>query len=212
MQILLLLAHADDESLGAGGAIQKWLSEGHQIQLIIVSDGVVGMREGGANNRDALFAACKKLGIKEVDTLDFPDQQFEMHPIAAIANKAGQAISQTPDLIVTHSDKDLNQDHRITAEVAKIIGRPRGKQTSIIACEIPSVATWNGQRFAPQLYVPLTAAQLQTKIEAFACYQNEVREFPDPYSAKGLEVMAQFRGQESGHTAAEAFEVIRWYA
>lgn len=212
MQILLLLAHADDETLGAGGAIQKWLSEGHQIQLIIVSDGVVGMREGAANNRDALSTASQKLGLGDIQTLDFPDQQFEMQPIAAIANKASQAISQIPDLIVTHSDKDLNQDHRITAEVAKIIGRPRGKQTSIIACEIPSVATWNGQRFAPQLYVPLTEGQLKTKIEAFACYQNELREFPDPYSAKGLEVMAQFRGQESGHIAAEAFEVIRWYA
>lgn len=212
MQILLLLAHADDESLGAGGAIQKWLAEGHQIQLLIVSDGIVGMRQGAADNRAPLQEACQLLGIRDVQTLDFPDQQFELQTVAAIANKASHAIHTPPDLIVTHSAKDLNQDHRITAEVAKIIGRPRGRQVSILGCEIPSVATWNGQPFAPQLYVSLTEVQLQKKIEAFACYQNETRTFPDPYSAKGLEVMARFRGQESGNQAAEAFEVIRWYA
>ncbi|MEZ4848384.1 MAG: PIG-L family deacetylase [Bacteroidia bacterium] len=65
MDILLLLAHADDETLGAGGTIQKMLAKGHQVRLIIVSDGVVAMRDNQSDNRQALDQACEILGITE---------------------------------------------------------------------------------------------------------------------------------------------------
>ncbi|MEO0468835.1 MAG: PIG-L deacetylase family protein [Bacteroidota bacterium] len=209
MQVLLLLAHADDETLGAGGTVQKLIAKGHSVQLIIVSDGVVALRDGAPNNRSALMAACKLLGIGDVQCLDFADQRFETYPIAEIANRVSQSIQQ-PDLIITHSAKDLNQDHRIVSEVARIIGRPRHRQIGLLACEIPCVAQWNQQPFAPQLYIDITE-QLEKKIRAFECYQNEVRRFPDPYSAEGLRTIARFRGIESGYEAAEAFEVVRWF-
>ena len=209
MQVLLLLAHADDESLGAGGFVQKLLAQGHKVQLLIVSDGVVAMRNDDSDNRFALRKACTLLGITDWQCLDFPDQRFDTFPIAEIANRASSLV-KAPDLIITHAETDLNRDHRIVAEVARIIGRPRGRAVSILACEIPSVSRWNGQEFAPNFYVSLTEAQLARKIQAFGVYQNEVRTFPDPYSAEGLRNLARFRGQESGSMAAEAFRVVRW--
>lgn len=210
MQVLLLLAHADDETLGAGGAVQRFLAEGHEVQLLIVSDGVVAMREGGGDNRDALGSACGLLGISDWTCLDFPDQRFETFPVAEMANRVSQQMKPA-DLIITHADTDLNQDHRIVSEVAKIVGRPRGRATSILACEIPAVSRWNGKSFSPNFYLSLTEAQLETKIKAFQHYQNEIRHFPDPYSEEGLRNLARFRGQESGAQAAEAFRVIRWH-
>ena len=209
MQVLLLLAHADDESLGTGGIVQRLTDDGHRIQLVILSEGLVAMRSENSDNRDALRNACGILHIDDCQCLDFPDQRFETVPIAEIANRVTETVEE-PDLIITHADTDLNLDHRITGEVARIVGRPRGRPVSILACEIPSVSHWNGQPFSPNFYVGLTEEQLDTKLAAFRSYANEIREFPDPYSEKGLRNLARFRGQESGHAAAEAFRVVRW--
>jgi LmbE family N-acetylglucosaminyl deacetylase len=210
MNVLLLLAHADDEALGTGGIVQHLVAGDHDIQLLIVSDGVVGMRSNGeGDNRRALRASCEILGIDNWSCLDFPDQRFDTHPVAEIANWV-QDEMELPDLIVTHASSDLNRDHRITAEVAKIIGRPRGRPVSILACEIPMVSPWNGRPFDPNFFVELTEEQLKKKIAAFTSYENEIREFPDPYSEEGLRNLARFRGQQSGHRAAEAFRVVRW--
>jgi len=209
MQVLLLFAHADDESLAAGGLIQKLLAKGHQLQLRIVSDGLVGMRSQAADNRPALQAACGLLGITDVKCLGFKDQQFETYPMAQIANEIQQHIVP-PDLIITHSAADLNQDHYIVHQVAKIIGRPRQRQCGILAGEIPCSAPWNHRPFQPQLYIDISA-QLETKLRAFACYAHELRAFPDPFSVEGLRTLARFRGMESGYQAAEAFELIRWF-
>ncbi len=211
MKVLLLLAHADDESLGAGGTIQQLLAQGHQVQLIIASDGVVDMRDQATDNRAPLARACGILGIPNWATLGLPDQRFEQIAVSEIARKTAKAIHRPPDLIITHSHRDLNQDHRIISEVAKIIGRPRNRAVSILTCEIPCVGLWNGEPFQPNFYVPLSEDQLKRKIEAFGCYSEENKTFPDPYSAEGLKTLARQRGMESGSDAAEAFEIIRWY-
>ncbi|MCI4666773.1 MAG: PIG-L family deacetylase [Bacteroidia bacterium] len=209
MKVLILLAHADDESLGAGGSIPYLLSQGHDVQLLIASDGIIKMRKVQDDNRSSLDKACAILGIKNYKTLDFPDQAFESIPQAQIVNAAMEELDELPDLIITHSSMDLNQDHRIIHQVAKIIGRPRKKPINILGCETPASANWNGKAFPAQLYVDIEA-YLEQKLTAFAIYTHENRTFPDPFSLEGLEIMAKFRGMEAGVKAAEAFEVIRW--
>ena len=196
MNVTLLLAHADDETLGAGGTVQKLLARGHAVRLVVVSDGVVAMRGAGNDNRAALAQACAMLGIGDYTCLGFRDQQFDQYPVAEIANRAAAALGE-PDLIITHTDTDLNRDHRIVNEVAKILGRPRKRPVSILGCEIPCVSAWNGEAFRPQLYVDISA-QLEPKIAAFSCYANEVKTFPDAYSPEGLRAMGQFRAGEAG--------------
>lgn len=209
MNILFLFAHADDETLGAGGLAMKMREKGAYLQLRIVSNGVVGMRSQPSDNRSSLKEACKILKINDVKSLGFEDQKFELYPMAEIANAVSQVIDP-PDIIITHSANDLNQDHQIVHQVAKIIARPRGKQVGLLGAEIPCVTTWNAQAFKPQLYVDIHP-YLEQKLEAFGCYNHELRDFPDPYSLEGLRTLSRFRGMESGYQAAEAFEVIRWF-
>ena len=58
--------------------------------------------------------------------LGYKDQNFETYPISKIANSLINH-NFNRDLIVTHSKSELNNDHRITLEVAKIIARPQKK-------------------------------------------------------------------------------------
>ncbi|MDX1909098.1 MAG: PIG-L deacetylase family protein [Bacteroidia bacterium] len=209
MKVTLLLAHADDESLGVGGTVPYLIARGAEVQLVVVSDGVVGLRDGQPDNRPALEAACAVLGIRTYTCLGIPDQRFETVPVGEIARAAGKVLG-APDLIISHAHTDLNRDHRITLEVARILARPRGQQVGLLGCEIPCVSAWNQQPFQPQLYIDIEP-WLETKLRAFGCYVHEGRTFPDPYSPEGLRILAQHRGMESGLAAAEGFVVYRWY-
>lgn len=206
---LVLVAHADDETLGCGGTIQKLLRSGWRVDVVIMSDSVVRARGTTEDNRGGALAACAILGVGPPRFMGFADQKMDAVPMADLAGAVG-ALGLTPDLILTHATTDLNKDHVLTAEVARIVGRPRSKPVSILACEIPATTFWNGATFAANYYVDITDT-LETKIRAFEQYVHEIRPFPHPWSRQGLELLAQYHGMQCGMPRAEAFQLIRGY-
>ena len=206
---MVLVAHADDETLGCGGIIQKLLARGWRVEIVIMSESVVRARGTVEDNRAAAQAACAVLGAGPPRFMGFPDQRFDTLAMADLAG-AVAALAIDPDLILTHVDADLNRDHVLTAEVARIVGRPRKKPVSILGCEIPNTAFWNGAPFHANYYVDVTN-ELETKIRAFEKYENEVRAFPHPWSREGLELLAKMHGMQCGMARAEAFQIVRAY-
>ena len=207
--VLILVAHADDESLGAGGYIPKLIDRGHNVTVVIVSNCMLTVRGIEQDNRQDSLKACKILGVNKIHFLDYKDQKYDMYPIAEIANSVLE-LNIDPDLIISHVDTDLNKDHRIVSDVAKIIGRPKHKPITILGCEIPNTSAWNASPFQANYYVNIEDTFKQ-KIDAFSQYGNELQEFPHPCSEHGLTVLAQFRGMESGNRYAEAFHVVRMF-
>ena len=163
MDALVLVAHADDETLGCGGVIQKLIKIGWDVTVVVLSNGIVDARRAVDDNRADLKAACKMHGVDNLHQLDFRDQRFDVVPMADLAN-AVLSLNLSPDLIITHVDSDLNMDHRLTCDVAKIVGRPKKKPVSILGCEIPNTTFWNGRPFAANYYVDITA-EIDTKCE-----------------------------------------------
>lgn len=206
---LVLVAHADDETLGCGGTICRLAREGWKVEIVVLSDGIVRARAGEQDNRLHATAACKALGVAAPRFLGFADQRFDSVPIADLANAVGM-LQLEPDLILTHVVTDLNRDHRLVCEVAKIIGRPRRKPVSLLGCEVPSTSFWNGAPFQANYYVDISDS-IEAKLEAFACYENEIQPYPHPWSHEGLRLLAQYHGMQSGLRFAEAFSVIRGY-
>ncbi|VFN00959.1 MAG: N-acetylglucosaminyl deacetylase, LmbE family [Candidatus Kentron sp. G] len=174
-KVLVLVAHADDESLGAGGFIRKLVKADWEVAVVIVSDGVIRVRDEVQDNRNDACRACGILGVGEPMFLGYQDQKFDRYPIAEIANSAA-SLDHEPDLIITHAETDLNRDHRLVLEVAKIMGRPVKKPISILGCEIPNASFWNAKPFPANYYVDITE-ELETKIEAFSQYGNELKPF-----------------------------------
>lgn len=206
---LILVAHADDETLGAGGTIVKLLRGGWGVQVVILSDGIVRARGKVQDNRTDAKAACKSLGAGEPRFLGFADQKFDRVAMADLAGAIG-ALGLKPDLIITHAETDLNLDHRLVCEAAKIIARPKNRPVSLLACEIPSTTYWKGRPFAANYFVDIRET-LERKISAFSCYRNELRPYPHPWSRRGLKLLAEYHGMQSGLGMAEAFSVIRAY-
>jgi len=206
---LVLVAHADDETLGAGGMISKLLTQGWRVDVVALSSGVLDVRGEIEDNSEDFKQACEFFGVNSSTLLGYPDQKFDQVPVADMANSVFN-LKLTPDLIITHVASDLNRDHVITCEVAKIVGRPKTKPVSILGMEIPNTSFWNGVQFAANYYVDIEQF-LDMKITAFNMYKNEIQSYPHPWSNEGLTLLAKYHGMQSGLAYAEAFTVIRGY-
>lgn len=103
-----------------------------------------------------------------------------------------------PDLIVGPSTSADHPDHRVVRELLE-----QCFAGSVLGYETP----WLGQRFVPQLYVPLRTAHLEDKLLAIGrheCLLGEPHVHPE-YQRGHL----RMRGMAAGVDHAEAFEVIR---
>jgi len=209
LNILFLVAHADDEALGPGGLIKKLSKNNSNVKLVVISDGKITVRDKYVDNSKHLLNSAKVLGVKDIDLLGYKDQMFENYSISDIANSLLKK-GFNPDLIVTHSSSELNRDHRIALEVAKIIARPHKKKCSIISFDIPNNSFNYNKTFKPNFFVDISK-EIQDKISAFKKYKNEIQKYPHPYSAGSLELTAKYYGFLSGYKYAEAYEIVKLY-
>lgn len=218
MRVLVVSAHPDDETLGCGATIAKHVEAGDAVSVLALSDGVssrIGFtRADMINRRDQARAAAWVLGV-EISILDWADQRFDARPILELNRDIEKAIKNTnPDIIYTHSPRDLNTDHALTAKAVITAARP-GKSAvkRILAFEVPSstecLPPASGPGFEPNVFGKIERRHLDKKIEALKCYKDELEDFPHGRSPEGLECLASWRGVMSGYSLAEAFMLIR---
>jgi LmbE family N-acetylglucosaminyl deacetylase len=134
-------------------------------------------------------------------------------PLLEVIQSVEAFLEEMPAATVyTHHFGDLNIDHRIAGEAVLTACRPLpGSPARKIYCgETLSSTEWTkgSERFAPTTFFDV-ARFIDRKIEALACYEAELRNFPHPRSAAAVRALAAIRGAESGLEAAEAFALIR---
>jgi N-acetylglucosamine malate deacetylase 1 len=219
MNILVVVAHPDDEVLGAGGVMALHGARGDVVDTIIVADGETsrsGDKPADVMGRErAAVRAAEVLGSRAPQLLGFPDQRLDTVPLLDIVQKIeATAIRLLPSLIYTHSLHDLNADHRIVARAVLTAFRPVQDSTvgAIYACEIASSTEWMpatpAEAFLPRRFVDISGT-LKKKLEALRCYDAEMRPFPHPRSFAAIEALAHWRGASAGLHAAEAFDILR---
>jgi LmbE family N-acetylglucosaminyl deacetylase len=113
---MAVLAHPDDESLGFGGTLAKYASEGVDVFLLTATRGDGGRYRGHraddrehpgaaalAKIREAeLRAACSVLGVRAVSLLDYADRYLDRaSPREVVADIAGHLRQIRPDVVVT---------------------------------------------------------------------------------------------------------------
>lgn len=218
--LLVIAAHPDDEVLGCGGTLLKLKKKKCKISILFISDGV-SSRENIASSYNLLikkrYAAAKKvakiIGAHRVDFLSLPDNNLEKIGLLNITKKIERLINIIkPDTILTHSNLDLNLDHQLVNKSVLVATRPQnnGIIKNIYSFEILSSSEWNfGTKiFEPNHFVDISN-EIKSKIKLIGYYNSELRKWPHPRSKKGIEVLANFRGQSVGVKFAEAFKLIR---
>lgn len=112
LKLMAVLAHPDDESLGAGGVLAKYAAEGIETSLVTATRGergwfgdereYPGLEALGQRREAELRAAAEVLDIRSVDFLGYLDGELDQaHPAEVIAKIVGRLRRGKPDVVVT---------------------------------------------------------------------------------------------------------------
>ena len=224
MRILVVAAHPDDEVLGAGGAISRWASEGEDIFVSILGEGVTSRYEkrGDAPTEELTLLkqhaeeAGRIMGVRQTRVHGLPDNRLDQVPLLEVAKVLEEAVAEvSPDRVLTHHPGDLNVDHGVVCRATLIATRPLpgGTVREVMSYEVASSTEWSfsteREPFRPNYFVDIEAT-LPTKVAAMAAYESEAREYPHPRAQEALTARAAYWGSVVGVQAAEPFQVLRW--
>lgn len=221
---LVVAAHPDDEVLGCGGTIARMIDEGWSVHVLILAEGATSRDDARdrASRSDELseLSRCAReagriMGATSVTLEDFPDNRMDSIDLLDIVKVIETHMARhQPSRVLTHSNTDVNVDHRMIhdAAIAACRSKPGVALRELWFFEVLSSTEWRPPAslppFAPVLYVDISGT-LQRKIDAMAAYAPELLDFPHPRSLAAVEHLARYRGSTVGRHAAEAFEVGR---
>jgi len=227
--VLVIGAHSDDETLGAGGAIARHIAEGDTVYAMMFTTGLAS-RDGLENTtyrsdeqystlKTAILrreehadAAARVLGFSWYARHDMPDNAMDTVPLLDVVKHVEEAIDDLkPELVYTHHGGDLNIDHAVVYRAVMTATRPLPEQIvrEVRLMEVPSSTEFSLTPFVPNLWVELTPKRLKAKMDALECYVDEVRDHTHPRSTDAVATLADRRGYEGGYQFAEAFNVVR---
>lgn len=207
MKVLAIGAHADDVELGAGGSIAKHAFNGHEVHVLIVTHSGYSNFDGKKIRskkiaKEEAIEASRIMGVKKLHFLDY-ETKHVMYNVDLIEDINKVIVSIKPDIIYTHWDGDINQDHSAIAQA-----------TIVAARSVPRVLMYRSnwyksyKHFENSFYNDITGF-VDTKIKAIGAHKSEI-EKRGPAWVNFFVSMTTMNGQEIGVENAESFKVIKW--
>lgn len=217
---LLIVAHPDDEILGAGGTIFKLASSGNIVNLCILSGDVSARKNRPDLNElyEDMHKSANLIGINSIELGAFPNIEFNMVPHIELVKFIEKSIIKLqPDVIITHHPNDLNNDHFHTSLACQAAVRISQRDTNIkpvtelLFMEVLSSTEWSSNvsfnAFLPNVFFEIHEEGVQKKIDALNQYKGVMRNFPHPRSPEIIKGLAAYRGGQVNLKYAEAFQL-----
>lgn len=210
MRYMFVVAHPDDEVLGAGAFIHRCIQRKDEVAVVIMNATYEKTR---ANMMEDLIESHRRLGIGYRALFDFENMNFHKEDQRKMVESIEEQIATfKPDIIFTHWPHDLHNDHRITSICTQQAARYgqrhfyHHKVDALYFMEVLSSTGWSSETFKPDTYVEVTEVDLEAKIKALQVYENVLRPLPHPRCEDVIMSLAQLRGSEIGHYFSEAFQ------
>lgn len=221
-KILVVAAHPDDEVYGMGGTMVKLAAQGHEVHVLIVTDGCTAQYAGRPDlpeitekkHAEAL-EANRLLGVREVHFGTFPDMRLDTVPHVEVNRLIEETVDAVrPDVVYTHFYGDVNLDHQMVYRSTLVAVRPvPGQRVRALYCyRVPSSTEWSPQ-LAHMAFLPNVMEEIgdyiETKERALLAYQTEARPYPHPRSPQHVRETDQACGLQWGLGPSEAFMLLR---
>ena len=224
-KVLFVVAHADDEVLGAGATISKLLAEGVEVTVYIMTSGCPTRQDGMTLERVCTkgYERFKKANQKiNVIFGDFDCLQIDKQNHYKIVSSIEHIISKVePDIVFTHHPAGINPDHNAVAKACQQAVRlpqrqiPKYNHLDIKALYymyVQSSTDWSLDvslnNFKPDTFVEVKELNVRDKVHLLENYQDVIRPTPHPRSVRTIlaqmEINASIGGCKSG--LAEAFQ------
>lgn len=192
-RVVVVAAHPDDETIGAGGVAALHVRAGDPVTIVVLTDGR-GSRAGGlapeemaGRRHGELQRAAAALGVRDVVWLGFPEGEWEA---AALQARLAPLLAGG-DVIYAPSCVDFHPDHLRTARLVAGLVRPE---------QIVRIY---------ELGVPLTPLLVNRVADigaVAACKQHALECFVTQQGAmEPLGRLARYRAALYGHAASEVF-------
>lgn len=221
MKYLMVVAHPDDEVLGAGASIYKWTKQGDVVDVCIMCTEAKAraFRPDDKALDDDTHAALAYIGVNKEYEGTFPNIEMNTVPHLHLVQLIEKAIIDSqPDIVITHHPADTNNDHLQTSlacqEAIRLFQRrPEVKPLKEFwYMEVPSCTEWAlntaMNRFQANMWVEVNKEGVDAKVKALSMYRGVMRPYPHPRSEETLYGLAAYRGSQSGCYYAEAFELV----
>lgn len=217
--VIVISAHPDDETLGAGGTILKHKKNGDQIFWLIVTNVFQnnGFSEERVNSRQQEIKKVSDLyGFEKTIVLDYPTMSLTSESLLTLIPKISDIFTELkPEVIYTLNRSDAHSDHRYLSDAVfactKSFRYPFIKQVLMYECisETEFAPALPEKVFIPNYYVDITEF-MDKKLEIMKIFESELAEHPFPRSLENIKALAHFRGASVGVHYAEAFQLIKY--
>lgn len=213
MRVLVFAPHNDDEILGVGGTMAKLSRQGHAVYVCEVTSG--SDPERTKRIRTEALKAHRIIGVADTIFLDLPVVGLK-HISTKILNAKILDVVQSirPNLAFIPHIGDMHIDHVEVAQSAMVALRPPNNPElkAIYAYETLSETGWSGpmidQAFIPNVWSDISET-IEVKLEAMACFNSQLLEYPHPRSLKAIRSLSEYRGATVCVDNAESFVLIR---
>lgn len=217
MNYLVVVAHPDDEVLGAGATIHKLIEEENKVAVAIMVSQAAARKALSSTLSDDEAEALSIIGVEKKYEADFPNIKMNTVPHLELVQFIESCIEDwKADAIITHHPSDTNNDHVMTSYAVQAASRLFQRKSGVPALkellymEVPSSTEWSfdssANRFTPNFFVEIGKQGIELKIRALSAYKGVMRPYPHPRSNEALEGLAAYRGVQAGCNYAEAFE------
>ncbi|MBQ7955051.1 MAG: PIG-L family deacetylase [Lachnospiraceae bacterium] len=219
MSYLIVVAHPDDEVLGAGATMYRLSGQGEEVNVCIMSGQAAARnyRPSDAELEEDTSSCLEMLGVKKTFLGEFPNIKLNTVPHLELVQFIEKAIVETgADVVITHHPGDLNNDHLHTSLACQAAVRLFQRRSDVtplkefLYMEVPSATEWGLNQamndFRPDTFVEVGEEAVDVKIKALSQYRGVMRPYPHPRSDEGIKGLAAYRGSQSGCNYAEAFQ------
>ncbi len=199
MNILAIGAHPDDVEFGCGGSLIKYARAGHNVYLLVLTNGEVG---GNPDQRQKeQEAAVEIIGAKELFWGGFEDTQLEDN-LQLILKIEGIVRKINPDIVFLNYSNDVHQDHRAAAKAGLSATR---YIREVLFYEVPTT-----QGFEPDIFVDIGEV-LEKKAELLKAHSSQTHKtrVENLNIVESAQSCANFRGFQGRVRYAEGFKALR---
>jgi LmbE family N-acetylglucosaminyl deacetylase len=217
-KVIVISAHPDDETLGAGGTILKHKENGDEIYWLIVTNVFEdkGFSKKVVTSRQAEIKRVSDIyGFKETFVFDYPTMTLSSSTLVTLVPEISKIFQNVkPEIIYTVNRSDAHSDHRHLSDAVmactKSFRYPFIKKVLMYECisETEFAPAFPEKTFVPNYFVDITEF-FNKKIEIMKVFESEIAEHPFPRSLRNIEALATFRGAAAGCEYAEAFQVVK---
>jgi LmbE family N-acetylglucosaminyl deacetylase len=199
MNILAIGAHPDDIEFGCGGTLLKYSRLGHNVNLLVVTEGSYGA--DGHLRRVEQEKAAKFIGVNNLFWGNLTDTQVvDNHDLIL---KIEEAVKKTsPDIVFLNFYDDVHQDHRAVAQAGLSATR---YIKEVLFYEVPTTL-----HFEPDIFTDMQEV-LEDKLKLLSIHASQIHRtnVNNLSILESVKACVTFRGYQGRIKFAEGFKALR---